>query len=777
MAAVVTAALSLVALSPSVTLPLGLGDPGDTTLLWAFFALTGLAIVAYARSRRGTTRAISLVATSAVAVVALVLGVASYWRCAGTAATFFTPLYWSLALFAGNESSPWGGTSGCPSAPPISIQIARLAAIMVTVSSGVGLALSLSRQQVDRITARVARGSVVVLGLQDDTSGLLRALRDRHGARTRIVVFDTQSSTKVRDTARAVRGLVLGASVDYDTLRNVLMHRGRIAAREVIVLGDQLADTVRLFDMIKSVLAHHHSLPGTIPKVIVQVDDLWAAHAWRREQIDPRASWVADAVSVYEETARFVVSHRTATEGGTLVLLGASPLALAVLNEIAQRAHEVRAMRAATPNARSTAPLPARVLLIGPGMDHTLSAFKDFRRTIGWSGQHQVSVAVHSMTEPDVPTLQELLDEVVDPVVAFVGGPDTPSTALASRFAALSPGVAVLAWSSSSAGLPERSVTGQFYPFGLSVVGADGTPPTDIWTRLTRTLHDIWGAVDPQDSLERPPPGRLPWNEGLAQFYKDSNLRQLVGIIRNSAQWRSWTAGLDGTPLTEFTDSEIAELAMAEHTSWVAYYEQNGWVEGFRLDREGKKVQDPDNHRHPQLVPWDVLEPQFRTLTEQQIRRVTDLLTQMGFSSGPRQVEEYQRMGLVTAVQRDEAWTWRYNGRTMTAAPGDWAVTGPNGSTWSVGAAQFERVYVNKEGDTFAKVGRVTARPAIPGELVHSREGEEPAGKGDWVLTDEEGASWINDDETFKRGHALLSARSPTRQVGAVGHAHPGTPA
>ena len=98
-------------------------------------------------------------------------------------------------------------------------------------------------------------------------------------------------------------------------------------------------------------------------------------------------------------------------------------------------------------------------------------------------------------------------------------------------------------------------------------------------------------------------------------------------------------------------------------------------------------------------------------------------------------------------AERAENWTTD-SGSPMSVEPGDMIVSSGE-RTWSIKPDSFAATYVQVEGDVYERTGEVWARPAKPGELVATQEGEDVAGEGQWRVTDDDGNSWFVPEDVF----------------------------
>ena len=111
------------------------------------------------------------------------------------------------------------------------------------------------------------------------------------------------------------------------------------------------------------------------------------------------------------------------------------------------------------------------------------------------------------------------------------------------------------------------------------------------------------------------------------------------------------------------------------------------------------------------------------------------------------------RVRLVRVAERAETWTTD-SGNPMTAQPGDLIITAETGGDLrSITPASFAATYAQVEGDVYERTGEVWARPAQPGERVATQEGEDVAGEGQWLVTDDDGNSWFVPEDVFTAGY------------------------
>jgi hypothetical protein len=114
--------------------------------------------------------------------------------------------------------------------------------------------------------------------------------------------------------------------------------------------------------------------------------------------------------------------------------------------------------------------------------------------------------------------------------------------------------------------------------------------------------------------------------------------------------------------------------------------------------------------------------------------------------------QTYERVGTVTAKRRRTPWKWTTaSGQTAQALAGDWEVS-DDGRSWSVRNDIFRASYWHRHEHHWQRKGTVLARPARPGETIHTLEGPIRADHGDYVVQGDRGEEWpVGSDEFHRR--------------------------
>jgi hypothetical protein len=284
-----------------------------------------------------------------------------------------------------------------------------------------------------------------------------------------------------------------------------------------------------------------------------------------------------------------------------------------------------------------------------------------------------------------------------------------------------------------------RGVTqtpGDVRAYGIGLV-AEGVA-VGRWERLARAMHEVYVSKYPDPS----DPARRPWDE-LSDFYRESNIRQVTTLMSSATaaglRW-STTGGDRSEPGHQPSEEQLDRMARLEHESWFHFMRSHGWRHGATRDRLRR--------RHPALVPYNSLTGEGRAKARLGVRNALELLAALGYrtvgADGAETWVRFRRRGEVTAVRRDEPWTWTTSdGSEMRGAAGDWEVTDGDGASRSVTDAIFQRTHEALGGDRFRRTGELRGRPAVPGEVVRSLEGTQTARSGQWVLRGVEGEEWL----------------------------------
>ena len=330
--------------------------------------------------------------------------------------------------------------------------------------------------------------------------------------------------------------------------------------------------------------------------------------------------------------------------------------------------------------------------------------------------------------------------------MVFSGDVSVADQRLASRLGATYPGLLVYSRHTEVTGLGAEPLLAQVRAFGSTLDAGQGRP-VDSWERIARLVHEDYVRTypDPDD------PARRPWAE-LAPFYRESNVRQVLTVLGSAVAVGPQLGRQRTTAASPPSDEQLDEMARREHESWLEHLQRSGWTWAASATgpprstptccrgtssptRAGPRPARASSRAWPCSRRWATAPSTTRT----------------------RPGCDFRRRGEVTAVRRDEPWTWTTSdGTAMHGSAGDWEVTDDGGAARSVDAAIFEQTHEPIDGDRWRRVGEVRGRQARPGEVVHSLEGDQTARPGQWVLRGVAGEEWLVSTEhletTYDRG-------------------------
>ncbi|HRC12033.1 MAG TPA: hypothetical protein PLX68_04105, partial [Dermatophilaceae bacterium] len=701
-----------------------------------------------------------------LAAIALVLGLVSYLRQAGQEAPLLAPLFWTLALFAGNVQVFWG-SDGEPAEPPLALELARLAALSASLFTAVEIAMRLSSQRLGRLRLLVDRRRIVIVGLSSETVNVLRAIALTVSPDALLVVLDDGGDDAASAEALALGAVVLpGPVVDPGRVAQACLHRHLSGSRvimtsRIFVLHDRMQDAIDAARRIEATLDGATLEPGFVCRLMVRIDDPWTAEAWRRERATDAKPWLTDAMSAYEQTARQLVALSGYAGGSPLVIAGRSRLALSVLAEVAhlRRVALLPDQSGAVPEDRTGA-----VALVGPDASELAMDLEIFQRRFGKSGTPHDEVTTTSSCPGGVSfaEIESVLSRYPQAALVLARPPGAGDSEMGARLASAYPLLRVFSWESDARGVPAEPAVGNLHRIGLSLNDHGSNPPRDNWSRLAELVHEHYRVLDgPQ---EVPRAVHRPWDQ-LPIFFQESNIRQ-VGLLFSAVALpgvdRTWSGPPASVPLP-WTDDEVAVLAQAEHESWCAYYRAHGWRHKAGLKKADNPPQDwrlgyDSRLLAPDLLPWAELGADRQFWNSVFVRRSLDLLPLLGYSPTPA-LHDYRRVGVVSATRLGEGREWTWEGQVLRAEAGDWWVNDERGGGRSVKSESFLKTHRKIEEHTYERVGTVRARRAIPGETVVSPEGPTVARNGDMVVWSG-GVTWVAGQEAFEAGYRPVFVQS-----------------
>lgn len=731
-------------------------DPGDYRLVLVFMALFVAGCVSYALSHRARTT--GLVLTTATAGMAFVLGAFSYSHCGSDQVPVLTQVWWTMTLFVGSEPDVFTGADTCPAVAPLAAQLGRFLALGATFASLLSLVALFWQRRISSWLAHKAKKKIIVHGVDHTTVHMLRALTATRAEATRVVVVCAPTDGEVIAAAKAEQAIVMATDRSPREVLAQLVDKGKPrGAVDVHLLGPDATSNLQMVKDLEQ-LDPSANKPGThIPRLIVRIDDPWAADAWRRAHIGENSVWLTDAISVFEETAIELLDHPETQNATTIVIVHKSPLALALLNELGQRQREAYMMSLDEDGVPVGYVAGPKVLLVGESMQPLLDDFVLAQQRFG--NPVNLDVEVVSCSEDSVCVIAASRTSTPEQTpVIFSGPPDHRWPSLGPRVAAQSNDQPVFSWASQDGGIAAQAVMNHYYPFGVGLGGMTGAPPRDNWTRIAQLSHEKYLTL--VEEVKKA--SQRPWDD-LPSFYRDSNVRQIRELMDGvDALGRTWTAGSqsDAWQTDVWWDNEIDYLARAEHASWVAFYKAHGWA--FKKGEPNEVKQTHDG-----ICAFEDLTPKLQQITIRGIKDNLSFLASLGYRSAVQQ-RTYNRSGTVTAERLEKQWHWATDtGSPMKGEIGDWKVTDADGDSNSVKPDVFAESYALVEGDTYRRTGQIQARPATAEEYLETTEGPDTATETHWLAIRSADDHWFIPGHKFERNlepdlSGLSSQTSPT---------------
>jgi hypothetical protein len=761
--AAATAYLAVLAVHPSV------GDGAPAWLRWfgrttswqtiviVVVAIVALCVLGYRSGSVGSKGSVSLTVVLALTAMNCVLGLASYWNCHdATHPVVITPLMWTAQLVKGGVGELQMNGHVCPAQTPVALEVARLSSLGVILVGVASVVVALFHSQLDRIRARTARSVTAVVGIDDDSRSMLTAVARTLEPNSQLVLVTENPDRACVTESRRDGARVLAADPDRPEIVEALPLWKKLD-RLYLLNADAATNLMRL-----DTIGQRTATLGVDRRVplIVRIDDPWYAAAWRAEQFggsDTR--WAADAVGKYEVTARWLLDEITASAAIARILAcGTSPLTLALCADLEQRRREHNFS-----TDHSDKPLPAITLVAETAEEYRHDHLHRQQRLGLPTGDERIDAVSEP---PSMPVLLRLIGtnrvtEIGCAAVIFVDADPmfgsridpTIGTRLAMRF----PDLAIYSCNPNAAGArSSRPSIGQLRTYRLTMDLPSGQAQ-DAWERAATLIHERY-----RTAVGGTSPARRPWAE-LDEFYRGSNRRQVRNALWIVEQigghtWNSLDAGAGPqTPQPQPTDPlqqlevmgfdrpTALAMARAEHENWCRYYKDAGWKHG--------KIRDEKHKTHPNLTDWRTIEtdPTLVNAALTSLAATLSQLRELGYPSAPAW-RRYRRVGIVTAEQRHQPWTWTSDsGQEMQAQPGDWMVKDSGDLRWSVRDDIFRATHERVDGLCWRRTGFAVARPAKRGDRIDTLEGPATAGEGAWVVKGERGEQWPVSAEEFAR--------------------------
>lgn len=739
--------------------------PGSNVTLLVAAAVWFTAWLCYWRPRRLQTQLVSLTTIVAMVVIGAVLSVAALAPCrGGQSGTAVAD--WVLQLYVGQPTQVYG-SAVCPGQAPLALQLGQVVCLGATLVGALAAATVLWRQPVDRLRARVARDATVVAGLDAMSMPLLWRLAAT-GRPGRIVVIEPDSSHPLLEEARATGARVMiGDPASRRVLLPVLAGWRGCALSYLYALQQDVPQNEAVLAAARTILRRYRPDPERQPHLVARIDDPRHADYWRGWHSGTSDQWFEDALSAQESTACALLNKVFGTGAQQLLLCGDSTLALAMLLELARRAWERRGLIDAAGQGRAghhdaipdgtdgqvLAPLPVEHVLL---LDRRA---EDLRREYLATCPPSIVDALPVVTTHPQPWPDQLLArldamtraELASSAVVVADSFSEAGMHEAGRVARLHPVTPVFVLTSDRVG-SSGAIFDQLQPFQRTLL-VDGEVPEDTWTRVARHWHEHYRLSHPPVPGDARSLTSRPWPD-LDEFIRRDNILQLRSIMTLTvARGRRWipSRGVAPGSFIELSDSDVEQIAGAEHTRWYRRRLNAGWsAEGKRGTRVNRKV-----------VPWAALPAEDRAASIDYLRSQLRQLEDVGFvpivpEGGPPEAAEFLRVGTVQAnrLHARRPWT-RRSGDNLSGAAGDWRVVDDHGNERTVRDAEFQASHEPLDGERWRRTGTYHAWQVSEDLVLRTMEGLATARPGDWVVEGHRGERWPVTDEQFRRTYLM----------------------
>lgn len=740
------------------------------------------------------------------AALTLGFGFASYGPCLGNSNVISVPM-WVLNLFVGQveEAAIGPGAAACPGEYPLAFQVARLLGIGTTALGGVAFLASLSRGLLDRVWVWWASDIDVVAGLNERSVPLIEALvaQRRRERRVRpwyverwwervsrrlpgiggvvVVRRDRDDPLLAEVEAMGVR-VIVGDPQDQELHRLVMrrFRKGQVSVRRLFAVSDsQQRNAATVQAALTALTGFGRSTSDAwldqefVPRLVARFDDARESRAFRLAHLDVPGCFV-DAMSSDELLARELVARFRADRADTAVLVGDSPLTVALLDELA-----LRCALAALPRDDGTAASagvarpPAAVAVCAA----TASQIKAEWETLGPSDAAARPLQLTACTG-DWEDVVAGLRSAGRRVAVVITRDDGTALSRALRVNRLHPSASVYCWTPTASGVEaDTDATGR----GVVRIGPTllqrGGVPEDSWGVLAGAVHDQ------NRNPDSPRPADRTWGDPVAEpevrlpdFYREDTLRRQRWVLQLVArQGYAWRPRQPWDAEPALPEDVLGRVAHREHDRWCQWRLAHRWrwapasADRLSMDRA---------RQNANLVDWDtgsgrpdgagLNQAALDKLIKGNIEDVSKILTHL-YHWGVVPGRLYQRTGTVHATRLAAARSWTtQEGSLLAVAAGDWWVENEDPATGKplpgtgrgVAASEMFRLHRALDADAgrYQRLGTVTAVQLATPVTIPSLEGPVDAQPGDWVVTDHSGNSWPVPNATFRATYTPIPA-------------------
>jgi TrkA family protein/RyR domain-containing protein len=534
---------------------------------------------------------------------------------------FLDSLYRAITLF--------GLGGAVPPPVPLTLQIARIVAPILTGYAAVGLIITLSREQARVLAIRLfVRHHVVIAGLGATGSRLALSLVDNEP----VVVIELAPSSPHDEAARA-RGVRIlpGSATDEIVLRRAGIHHARAL---VVTCGSDGANVDAAAAAARALSRSHH--PITVFVHLNDVD-LWSTLAAEGATFgSPPAGMRLEYFNILETGAQLMVERNPPFDSGLgngkpyqphILLVGiegvGEPLVLYIVRTWRSLARGPADQLRITLTGASAAQDVARLRQNYPALDAYCEL--QARPLPIESASFQAGGAMVGADDRcDVTRAYVCIKDEADALIAALAlhsRPDTVDVPVSVALPDADSGVAIALGA-------DRGRFGAIKPFGaLSEAASSRLLLKGMNELFARAQHAQWLRTQQAKSVsaERKPAMRT-WEE-LDETEREVN-RRFADDIQNKLSLVGYM--LVPMPLPDpnepafaFSSEEVELLAKEEHERWMADKLAEGWRYGPKRDN-ARRI-------HDQIKPWEELDEENRDLDRDAVRELPSVIELAGF--------------------------------------------------------------------------------------------------------------------------------------------------
>ncbi len=533
----------------------------------------------------------------AAAVTAATLGLVGFREYADVVGEP-APTPWDLVYRTAQLFTLESGSLASGADVPISLQVARFLAPVVTAGALVRTVVGLFQEQAQQLRMRTMRDHVVVCGLGRKGTALARSLREQGH---RVVAVEQDADNDLVPTCRAAGVPVLiGDATDPDVLRRA----GVQHAAYLVALGGRSGVNAQIATVAHDLSRERRKALTCLAHVVEP--ELARLLQTRFPASEEGVPFRLEFFNVYERAARVLLQRHPAFGhdpaphvlvvglgrlGGRLVVEAArgwrlaghgdeSRLHVSVVDLAAEE--RIAALLEAHPEVARACDVRASTLPADPPATVAYVCLGDEAQAL------QTALEVHrSLKDPTTPVVvrAETLEGI--PTLLSTAGPEF-------------------------AGLRGFAMLDETCDAELLFGGFTESLAQMLHTRYLATREAQGWSFGPRDPARRTHPALVPWAE-LPADLKDSNRDQAAHIwakLGHAGYVLSELTDWDASTFT-FDDDEVEELARMEHERWSRRQAPRG--------------------EHPDLVPWQQLSEEERDVDRAFVRSLPPLLAQLGY--------------------------------------------------------------------------------------------------------------------------------------------------